>query len=307
MLASLALMLHALNCDDDRYKDLEDYSKYQYFHFFDVPGLDHVRIPIPFEVGIMWGTFPVAAGEYFSGTKDGDAMLKYLKHSVNDTMRIDWVPQTIKPIVHQFANKDTFTGRPIVPTYLKDVEPEEQYKPWTSKTSREIGKIFGVSPARIDKLIYDYTAYMGTFTMHGIDQFLSIMAEYPDDPAVTVGERYISGLGRFIKGSDVPKSTKAQQDFYELKADVDKAYFTLNHYKRLRQRGAYQAYRKAHRERLSKRKGMSKFQKQISTLNQKIKLVYANTTKLEDQKRTEIDRYLERRNELFKKAIRRFK
>nr|WP_330163160.1 LPD38 domain-containing protein [Yersinia frederiksenii] len=52
--ASLALM--ALNWDDKRYEELQDWDKDTYWHVW--IGDQHVRFPKPFEIGLMFGTLP---------------------------------------------------------------------------------------------------------------------------------------------------------------------------------------------------------------------------------------------------------
>lgn len=64
-------------------------------------------------------------------------------------------PQIIKPSLTQAYNKDLFTGRDVVPEYLQDDEPFNQYFNSTSQFAKNIGKMLNISPARIEKFVSD--------------------------------------------------------------------------------------------------------------------------------------------------------
>lgn len=49
--------------DDERYKELEDWDKDTYFHFW--IGDEHYRLPKPFEVGVIFNTIPERILEYW--------------------------------------------------------------------------------------------------------------------------------------------------------------------------------------------------------------------------------------------------
>lgn len=56
MIAAASLALLALNWDDERYEELQDWDKDTYWHAW--IGDQHIRIPKPFEIGLMFGTLP---------------------------------------------------------------------------------------------------------------------------------------------------------------------------------------------------------------------------------------------------------
>lgn len=57
----------------------------------------------------------------------------------------------VGPLIEVFANRN-FLGQPIIPTYLEDVLPEDQYKQDTSLVAYWLGQAFGLSPAKLDHL-----------------------------------------------------------------------------------------------------------------------------------------------------------
>ena len=61
--------------------------------------------------------------------------------------------QAIRPTLESYANKNFFTGFPIVPKSLEGVSPELQVKPNTTATAKGIAKITGGSPIKTEAWI----------------------------------------------------------------------------------------------------------------------------------------------------------
>ncbi len=95
-------------------------------------------------------------------------------------------PQAIKPFVEHFANKDLFTGAPIIPKYIdgKDTSkmtPSEQVKADTSGTARGLASIFGISPIRVEKLFSQLGAGVGKNVLNASDNVLAAMGVIPKE------------------------------------------------------------------------------------------------------------------------------
>ena len=65
------------------------------------------------------------------------------------------VPQAIKPSIQAWANKDFFTGAPIVPQRLQGLPEEMQVKPDTSGLAKQVGGALDVSPIKVEKFAKD--------------------------------------------------------------------------------------------------------------------------------------------------------
>ena len=90
------------------------------------------------------------------------------------------IPEFSKPFIEGFANKSTFTKRPIVPEGLKDILPEYQFTQYTSETAKLIGKIISKitngkigSPLMIDNWVQSWFGGLGDHMMSLMDVALT--------------------------------------------------------------------------------------------------------------------------------------
>ena len=298
--------------DDDRYKELTDADKMMYWHFYDVPGIGHLKIPKPFEIGAFFGSIPEAFMEYVKDQRNGKELATYIAKIFRDMLRVD-MPQTAKVLAQQWANKDYFTGAPIVPTRQAGARAEVQYGERTSKVARLTGagieKIIGdspwASPRRIDKVFQDLFSY-GTYTAaYMTDMMIQQMDMFPADPALADGEgfsRLILGTGRFIKGEAVPKYTKSQQQFYEMMQEANSAADTFRIYKRMKDKKAAKTFKREHKQEIRVAKKLTTWQRKISKYNQKIDIILASTRYNSQEKRDKIDELILKRLKVFQKA-----
>lgn len=302
-LAIAACALHALNEDDERYQQLKDHERYNYFHFYDVPGLGHVRMPLPFEVGAIFGTLPAAL------VNSDDSFWRAAKFHLINTFHVSPVDiQILKPYIQQAANKDFFTGVPIEGIGDERLDPEQRFGLSTTKTAKWIGEQTGLSPKRLDQFNRDVNGYIGTTVFTLLDQVIAWSGHYPDDPAGITEQRYLDALGvrRFVRGKDdVPVNTKSTEQFYEALVDFDRAYNTHQNLKKFREYGAAGEYRAENKGKLDGRKVTTKTQQKLSKINSKIKLIHRSRKLTPEQKREQIDRLLRRRQDIILTAMRR--
>lgn len=71
------------------------------------------------------------------------------------------LPPGVQAAAEGVANKNFFFGNDIVPRKLQDVEPSEQYRESTSAGAKWLGKIFNVSPLKIENAISTTTGGLG--------------------------------------------------------------------------------------------------------------------------------------------------
>jgi len=90
--------------------------------------------------------------------------------SVNPLNLGDLIPTAAKPVVEGITNHSFFTGKEIVPEYLKDKDPNEQVFKGTSQSYRDIAKQFGISPLIAKNVISGYTTSVGEQGVSLFDQ-----------------------------------------------------------------------------------------------------------------------------------------
>lgn len=292
MLTMASLALWSIFKDDDRYKELEDWDKWTYYHFWVED--THYRIPKPFEIGAMFSSLPETLANVMNGTEEGKEMWDWFKFTANDMLRID-MPQLFKPIVEERFNKNLFTGRPIVPEYLTKLKASEQYLPWTSETARMVGSFLNISPMKFQHLVRGYFATIGMAVLSGLDVISQEIMGYPEGPARTIDDY---GLG-FVKRGAPVRSTKYVADFYELLKEMDSLNRTINHYRKTQQHAKIEDILKEERDQklLFAKKRYDKVNKQIRVLNNRIKQVYWSAIE-PSRKRQLIDELTERKNKL---------
>lgn len=89
-------------------------------------------------------------------------------------------PQLVKPLIDVYWKNQRWNGMPIVPQSLQNVEPQEQYGPWTAKSMIEIGKAFDVSPMRLEALVNGYLGTLGQWSLMGADALVTADDTGPD-------------------------------------------------------------------------------------------------------------------------------
>ena len=142
-----------------------------------------------------------------------------------------FLPQGVKPIVQQYANKDLFTGKPIVPEYIEKATDAqgnpipEQKKAFedTSATSRGISKVTGVSPIRVDKFIKDTSGKVGQYSQNAVDNALAKAGVTPKNEVggVSIGSDFTRRFARASGKENFQKSEGAKY-FDNVKEVTDK-------------------------------------------------------------------------------------
>lgn len=171
------LIEQALNWDDDDYWDRPQWERDL---FFLIPiGKDEtghtrfLRIPTPFEVGIIFGTFPGRIAEWMKRNRP-DAMEGFpklmLKNSVPNP-----IPQAGQMIFEDFLSGpqgwDVWRGRTIVPDSLSDLPPDLQWTEQTSRLAKEVGSRLNYSPMKVDHIIESTTGGVGKLLTGRSDPF----------------------------------------------------------------------------------------------------------------------------------------
>lgn len=102
------------------------------------------------------------------------------------------VPQPIKPIIESTVNQNLFTGAPLVPDFLQQANPEDQFKEGTTQTARFIGRAFGVSPAKTENFLRGYFGPLSTDLLGTSDNALEALG------IIGPGESRGTGVGENV-------------------------------------------------------------------------------------------------------------
>jgi hypothetical protein len=283
-LASLALW--AAFKDDDRYKELESWEKFAYYHFW--IGDKHFRIPKPFETGVIWSSSLTAAADVATGGEEADHIMTFLGSAILDTFAFNPIPQAAKPILEQYFNKNSFTGRAIEPESMKYKKPADRYYPWTPESMVALGKILNVSPKRAEALVRGYLAGLGAGIMAGADIMVRQFGDFPARPETTIDSYPM--IGRFIRSTPA-RYSKFQTKFYDIFEQLNQLNQTIN----IAQRdGRY--VEAAELRRINSKKLMAFGKGKV--VKNKLAMIHKKTTSIWLDKRMDSKTKLERLNQL---------
>lgn len=150
--------------DDEAYKNATPQEKAMNW-FLPVPGIDaSVRVPIPFEIGILTKAIPELlfnAGFNDASSKD---TLKGLRFALGMSVP-SVIPTAVAPLVELSTNYSFFRDGPIETMRDKAVAPEMRYRETTTELAKRMGEVAGVSPLQIEHFVRGYTSTAGILAM----------------------------------------------------------------------------------------------------------------------------------------------
>lgn len=198
------MSLFALMRQHEDHDEISGYTRTT--HWTIKAGDKWLAIPKPFELAAILNlgeaTFEAMV------EKDPTAIGRWL-----DNLHLSLMPPSIiegNPAIKSWyelrTNTNLFTGGDIVPEHLQGMEPFLQYTARTSAFSRQLGKLFNISPAQADHLILNHLASWGRslLSLYDMAQPDAPMPGWDDAPIVR----------RFIK--DAAKGSQSVTRFWEL-------------------------------------------------------------------------------------------
>ncbi|MGE6962666.1 LPD38 domain-containing protein [Bacillus thuringiensis] len=256
-----------------------------------IPGTDKVgRIPKPFDISLLANTVE-RANKYREGDQyafDG------FDKTVNDAVKVPWIPTTLQPIVENMANYSFFRDGPIVPKRDEKNSPKEQYGPNTSLTAREMASALDkigieASPYKIDNLYKGYTAGLGQFPLKGLDSAISLISnkDVPTPIAQEWNESTLGAKAFFVNGQG---GGQVMEDYYNI----------------MDEQQAIQADSKKNEEDASNAEEMKAFNRidrEMAKLRKEYYVVKSNTEMNPEVKRSELDRLDEEMRTLAREGI----
>lgn len=266
-LASIALM--AAYQDDDDWKKREDWDR-NGFWWFKVGGVAF-RIPKPFEIGAM-GTLAERGLEYFiSKEMTGKRLGKNVYSLIMDNLSMNPVPQAVKPIVDLYANKDSFTGRPIETMGMERLKSQYRYTQGTSMVARaaSTGTAGALSPVQIDHLLKGYFGWLGSFVVGGADMLTRPLAGEPTRPTADYWKLATQGIAQEVDSG----SSRYVTQMYDQAKELEEAYGT---FRSLMKQGRYAEaaeFQKENKEALAKYRSVEHVKKSEAKYNERIRMI----------------------------------
>lgn len=228
MLAGLTGLYYLLVSDNDQYKEQSEHIRDNNW-ILPTPSGVPVKIPIPFEVGLVFKTLP----ETFLATRYGDKSSKEARETIQrgvvSTLEVNILGiQAISPLVEASMNHSFYTGRDIVPYYMDaNVATGLQDRVGTSQIAKFVGAELGISPIKIDHVLNGYGGTIGSYVLAGVDTMLRSKAITGDDaakmPALRAYEYPL--MKRFFASKE---GSGLREDAYDLYREINKIVTTSN-------------------------------------------------------------------------------
>ena len=153
------------------YQAETEYEKASWLTLYDVAGDRDIRVPTPFQLGAVFMKAPEVALDLATGT-DTLAGPRFIWSLIHGNLAIGWIPAVAQPVVEVRTNRNFF-GDEIIPTYMLDWLPEQQYFPRsTPEPYRVAGRLLDVSPLHVQTFARGWTGHFGNAVVRGIDELM---------------------------------------------------------------------------------------------------------------------------------------
>lgn len=304
-LASVALFFR--NREDERWKELNDYEKNMYYHFFDVfePG-DHYALPKPFEIGALFSTVPeiIAEGMLSEEPDAGRAAARQFYHMVTEALNFSPDVQAIMPIAELAMNRDTFRDSPILTDYDKQLMPEDQDHYRLSPSIRSLAHAMPDfapdairSPKQLNHIVLGYTGTLGSYALGMAD---AVWWRLNEEEAGLPPEKRpdeIPGVRSFVRNQP-RKYPRSLSTMYDVLEDADRVYNSMRRAEKEELYDRAELLEEENLELIIAREAMDSARNEIRDLNKEIREIHIDKEMSPAEKRKAIDELLEIRNQI---------
>ena len=186
----------------------------------------YLRIPKG-DVGVIFGTTVEKVLEWIDKDEAGKAELDKLAVSIiKECLPISdvggFLPVAFRVPVEIMTNQKFFYQRPIVSEPKQKLERRYQYSPFTSESAKALGKVFNISPAKIEHLITGYGAGLARHTLKLADGVLAEMGILPKKARKPKEMADYPGVAAFADRDHIGFGSESVQRFYETLDEIEK-------------------------------------------------------------------------------------
>lgn len=299
-LASLALYM--ANKDDEEYQKLEEWQKDTYW-FFRIG--DHAFfLPKSFETGAIATLAERIAQQFMDDKATGELFRERLGAMLMETFSFNPVPQMFQPALDVYANRDSFTGRPIETAGMERLSPGLRARDTTTAPARALSAVsrlagddspVALSPVQADHLISGYLGSVGASAAGMID---TIWRTASNQPAPDKRWYEWQPIRRFYRDLGAPAPyTRYSSLFYDGLREANRVYADVMELQKLgREKRALELVEE-NRGVLVLRQTLSRQQRQLTEINQRMQIVRRSDWD-GARKRQELDRLMVIRNQI---------
>lgn len=179
MLAGVTMAYALMMEDDEAYKNATPEERYGNW-FVRVPGTDKtVRVPIPFELGLIFKSIPEAFINVAYGDKKASEAVKALAKQAYMSSPFG-IPTAVKGPLEVAFNYNMYTDQPVETTREQAMDVDQRYRESTTELAKLLGKLGVLSPVQIDHLVRSYTGSAGIMLLSTANMALRPMSGRAD-------------------------------------------------------------------------------------------------------------------------------
>jgi hypothetical protein len=276
-LASIGLYLAYK--DDEDFKQREQWDRDTY-HWFKIPGTEGAfRIPRPFEVGAIGVIFERMVEQMVDDEVHGSVLAERIYHVITETFAFDVRPQAVTPFIEMYANKDSFTGRPIESMAFKRLPPTERKYAYTSSayvnTSKLLNlipfKMVNLSPVQIEHLVQGYFGWVGSTAAAAVS-----ISDYPRQYARFTSTGWDTPLGMGFFKSLPSVQSKYKTQFYDQLQQMNEVFALQRLYESRNEWDKAMTVATDNKNLLMWRTSYTRVQRKIQQINRQIRLIEAD-------------------------------
>ena len=282
MVAGMSLLYTSLMQNNKAYKNATDEDKLNYW-FIPIPGMkDPVRVPIPFESGVIFKALPEAVFNLAAtDAKTKDVLPAFAKQLIGNVPGVStaFLPQGVKPVIEALTNTDLYSLSPIESARDKAQQAGYRSHANTTEVSKLVGSYLGVSPVQLDHFIQSYTSSTGIALMSMFNPVLRSTTS----PEMTAHDLPI--VGGFFQPSD---GAGLINKAYNSMVNIEQLHNTYTALEAENPDKADKFYQKYSKE-IDSTSSAGAFKQQMGDLNKREREVRGDKTLTPSQKRKELD------------------
>ena len=278
-LASIGLYLAYK--DDEDFQQREQWDRDTY-HWFKIPGSEAAfRIPRPFEVGAIGVIFERMVEQMVDDDVHGSVLAERVLHVITETFAFDVRPQALTPLLEVYANKDSFTDRPIEGMAFRRLPPTERKYAYTSSAYVNTSKLLNLipfksvnlSPVQVEHLVQGYFGWVGSTVAAAVS-----ISDYPRQYARFTSTGWDTPLGMGFFKSLPSVQSKYKTQFYDQLQQMNEVFSLQRLYET---RGEWEKVLELKTE----QKGLLAWRKQYNRVQRKIQQLNKDIRRIESDKK----------------------
>jgi hypothetical protein len=274
-MASLGLL--AAYGDDDDWKKREEWDRNNFWWF--KFGGQAFRIPKPFEIGAIATLAERGFELAFDKEMTNKRFMAQVMTLLGDNLSMNPVPQLVKPMLDVYANKDSFSGRPIETMGMDKLKSEYRFTDRTSMTARAIStgmnavtKLAGkesLSPVQVDSMLRGYFGWLGSFIIGAADVLARPATGQSDHPSPDIWKAATGGMTSDLR--DAPSRYVSQM--YEQAKELEQAYGTWRALQKEGKTLEASEFYEANKPELAKYKNVEAVKRAEAKFNERIRII----------------------------------